>query len=138
MRRTALGSRIVISFCLVGSPTWATPDTHPMTASIPALPSAHDLAGDWMLSWGGERCDLNLSSLPVSMPRPATDAWALTLDEQCTGNDVLAAVRAWRPASDGIDLTDARGRTRLFLSRTGPQAYEAVLPSGQAVRLTRD
>lgn len=109
-----------------------------MTASIPALPSAHDLAGDWVLSWGGETCGLNLSSRPVSMPRPATDAWTLTLDAQCAGNEMLEPVRAWRPASDGIDLTDERGRTRLFLSRTGPEAYEAALPSGQAVRLTRD
>ncbi|MEH6665667.1 MAG: protease inhibitor Inh/omp19 family protein [Brevundimonas sp.] len=109
-----------------------------MSMSTPVLPSAEDLAGNWRLSWSGGACAVQLSARPVAMPRPAADAWDLTLDPACAANPALDLVSAWRPASDGITLVDAQGRDRLFLSRTRSGAWEAVLPPGQTLRLTRD
>jgi hypothetical protein len=109
-----------------------------MSMSIPVLPSAEDLAGDWRLHWSGGACSVSLSARPVAMPRPAADAWSLTLEPACAGNAALDSVSAWRPASDGVEMVDARGRTRVFLSRTGPGVYEAAPPSDQTLRMTRD
>ncbi|MFN3814756.1 protease inhibitor Inh/omp19 family protein [Brevundimonas sp.] len=109
-----------------------------MSVSTPVLPPAEDLAGHWRLDWSGGGCLVSLSATLVAMPRPAADAWALTLAPGCALSDALEWIRAWRPASDGITMVDAQGRTRLFLSRTGPGAYEAVLPSGQLLRLMHD
>ncbi|MFN4297558.1 MAG: AprI/Inh family metalloprotease inhibitor [Brevundimonas sp.] len=110
----------------------------PVTMSTPILPLAETLAGDWRLAWSNGGCVVSLSARPVAMPRPAADAWALSLEQPCAGNPALESIRAWRPASDGMDLTDDQGRTRLFLSRVGRDLYETALPSGQTLRLMRD
>ena len=108
-----------------------------MSRPNPVLPSAETLAGNWRLSWDGGGCDINLSAKPVPMPGPAAGAWDLTMAAACEGHPALQRLQAWRPAPDGIDLTDERGRTRLFLSRHESDVFEAVLTGGDRIRLTR-
>ena len=108
-----------------------------MRLSTPVLPAAEDLAGPWRLDWGDDGCAIILTARPVPLPRPAADGWALELGAECAAKEALGALHAWRPASDGIDLTDARGRTRLFLSRTASGVYEEIRPRGQPMRMTR-
>lgn len=131
MKRGAMASVIAGALILI-------PFAETSAMSMPILPAAEDLAGDWRLHWSGGDCIVSLGARTVPMPRPAADAWTLTLAPDCVGTDAMEAIRAWRPASDGVAMVDAQGRTRLFLSRTEPGAYEAALPSGQRLRLTRD
>jgi hypothetical protein len=108
-----------------------------MTTPIPAKPEAHSLAGDWTLTWADGSCAINLSAQAAPLPRYGAKAWNLTHAPTCAAIPALGLVHVWRPASDGIDLSDEEGRTRIFLSRVSAGAYEADLPSGR-IRLTRD
>ena len=117
---------------------WAQPsETSAMTIGIPALQPAEHFAGTWRMSGGGVSCTITLRADPTPAPRPAAPSFSLEIEGTCPGGLEQGALGAWRPAPDGIDLTDQQGRTRLFLSRTGAGVYEAVLPSGQAIRMTR-
>lgn len=104
----------------------------------PRLPTPEELAGEWRLEWNGGRCALTLQAIPLAVPRPAAETWSLEIGSECAANALLAQLEGWRPASDGIDLTNERGLTRLFVARTSSGAYESVTPSGETVRMTRD
>ena len=128
---------LVAALFMAGS-GWAQPsETSAMTIGIPALQPAEHFAGNWRMSGGGVSCTLTLRADPTPVPRPAAPSFALDVEGTCPGGLEQHAFGAWRPASDGIDLTDQQGRTRLFLSRTAPGVYEATLPSGEAIHLTR-
>lgn len=128
---------LIAALVMAGS-GWTQPlETSAMTIGIPVLQPAEHFAGSWRMSGGGASCTLILRANPAPVPRPAAPSFALDVEGACPGGLEQGALGAWRPASDGIDLTDEQGRTRLFLSRTAPDVYEGALPSGEAIRLTR-
>lgn len=115
----------------------AATEVSAMKASIPAKPEAHSLTGDWRVSWPEGSCVVTLSDQVAPASRGTAESWTLALSPACEASPLLTAVRTWRPASDGMDLSDAHGRTRLFLSRVGTDVYEGASPAGP-VRMTRD
>jgi len=96
-----------------------------LAMSMPALPEASDLAGRWTIAEGARTCRLTLTT------RPAGRDHAVEADRACLEQLGLGAVVAWRPASDGIGLAAAGGRTIAFLSRR-PNGEHALSRPGRA------
>lgn len=131
MTRSAIISGVVALILAL----FAASKALPMTS--PRLPAPEELSGEWRLDWNGGNCALFLRAALLTVPRPAAETWSLEIGSECSDNAFLAQLGGWRPTSDGIELTDERGRTRQFLARTALETYESVAPQGNRVRMTR-
>ena len=99
--------------------------------SMPAMPEVSDLAGDWTIADGERACRLALTA------RPLRKDLAVEADSACLARIGLSGVVAWRPASDGIGLADAGGRTIAFLSRRADGTHGLRRPGRTDLVLTR-
>ncbi|WP_315129062.1 AprI/Inh family metalloprotease inhibitor [Comamonas antarctica] len=103
-----------------------------MGSTLPPVPLARDLAGDWVLSDAGRSCAIHLWIDEI----PNANGYRLTVDtcpEAC--NFSMNAV-AWRPAPDGISLLDREGSTLIFFSREA-NGYRSDIASDAGMRMDR-
>lgn len=98
-------------------------------AESPRLPEVGELKGVWTVSAtdGPARCQVVLDD------RPAPGGYVLL--SSCLGTLGLGDVSAWRPAPDGIALTDADSRSVAFFSRRDQRSYTAMRQGGRALVL---
>jgi hypothetical protein len=78
----------------------------------PILPEAETLAGHWSVTEQGSSaaCAITLTL------RPLGNAHAVDYDGRCLSGLRLDGVAAWRPATDGLALAAADGRTVAFFA----------------------
>src|SRR5687768_6403305 len=102
------------------------------SAMAPLLPEPDTLAGSWAVKeqGSGTICPLKLT------PRPWKNGFSAEHDGECFAALRLAGVTIWRPASDGIALADATGRTLAFFSRER-DGYVVRRPDGSSLVLTK-
>ena len=99
--------------------------------SMPAMPEISDLAGEWMIAEGTHACRLTLTARPLGRDL------AVEADPSCLAGIGLSGVVAWRPASDGIGLAGAGGRTIAFLSRRPDGTHGLSRPGRSSLVMTR-
>lgn len=105
--------------------------------SMPRLPDATELAGDWRIEGqGGLDCDLVLDASVMRFEGAQAPAHDLTAATRRLTPMGLGEVRAWRPSPDGIALLRDDGSLVVFLNRNGT-AYEGRGPDGERLRLVR-
>lgn len=106
-----------------------------MANSLP-LPSAEQLAGTWQLTLTTADHVRHTSRVSLEARAHAEpNTYALHFADDHVQRASGATITGWRPAPDGIALTDQHAMTVLFLAKAG-HGYDAALNTGARAVLT--
>ncbi|PHM48655.1 protease inhibitor Inh/omp19 family protein [Xenorhabdus miraniensis] len=100
-------------------------------ASSLRLPPADELKGLWQLSDGQQVCRVELTDTRL----PEGSIWALKSDA-CATALFGQPVEGWRPAPDGITLTDDDGNSLAFFGHESEEQWVAYLVDGRELVMT--